>query len=152
MIPLPPRPCPICQNIFTPQVPHQEYDRLSCRKMASRQRQRLRDKGVQIQVKSNYGAATHTTIIGPTAQALNELAQIYLNNESALETHCYPPLPQDWTPPEGVTYISQYGQPWWLLCSTALMERPSTKAAMTTPERPKSLLPFRPEDVLNRNL
>jgi hypothetical protein len=98
--------CPICHTMFLPAVPHQEYDRLNCRKRAERQRARLRDKGVGITRKQHYGAADHATMMNPTTGVLDEMAQVYLNNPSALTTIFSGAIPE-WTPPMGVGFIKQ---------------------------------------------
>jgi hypothetical protein len=98
--------CPICHTLFTPAVPHQEYDRLSCRKKAERQRARLRDKGVGIVRKQHYGGADHATMVNPNVSSLDEMAQVYLNNRDALPT-IFSGLVPEWTPPVGVRFVNQ---------------------------------------------
>jgi hypothetical protein len=115
--------CPICLTVFQPAVPHQEYDRLTCRKMAERQRARLRDKGAQVVTKSHYGAAEHMTVMITTREALNSMSQVYLNNPRALPTRFMSPPPEDWTAPAGVMFGHQ-AEGFWLMCSTDLFNNP----------------------------
>lgn len=147
------RTCPICNTLFEPAVPHQEYDRLSCRKRAERHRARLRDKGVSIQMKSHYGAADHANFLNPTEKDLIELGGIYLNNPSALPTYCQGVVPTEWQPPPGVIFTIQHqmgGQPsYWMMCSQIYLDAQfAAREALKSPEvaaAPRK----RAEDVLN---
>lgn len=82
--------------------------------MAARQRERLRDKGVIIQTKGNYGAADHATMINPTVSSLDEMAKVYLNNPTALPTIFSGVVPE-WTPPEGVEFAKLAEDEGWIM-------------------------------------
>lgn len=159
---LPQRTCPICNTIFRPAVPHQEYDKLSCRKMASRHRARLKDKGVQIQTKSHHGAADHATIMQPKVEDLDALAETYRNNPFALQTYCFEPVPE-WTPPmEDIMWARQFDHTtprgFWILCNMQLLSKPLTPVAVAEAPRPQisalsildRRLPKMPENSLIR--
>jgi hypothetical protein len=138
--------CTICHNWFEPQVPHQEYDRLSCRRKAERQRARLRDKGVVIQARTIGQTADHATLVSPTNEQLQHIAQVYVKNPTALPTHIFGVFDKEWTPPAGVVYISQAvmdgQQPFWMMTTQEYMDMKWKTAPTASEQFPVAGLPI----------
>lgn len=79
---------------------------------------------IQSQAQIN-GRAENQTIFNPTENDLVEFAKIYLNNPAALPLDCRGNIPANWTPPQGVWFMMQFGVGgnYYTMCSQQLVDQ-----------------------------
>jgi hypothetical protein len=104
--------CPVCQRLFEPQVPHQEYDNWNCRRRAERQRARARARSGVAATPTAASESHVQSAVNPTDGTLDLYAQGYINEPDTKPMLFSGQFNKQWQPPNGVVFMEQEGGGW----------------------------------------